>query len=80
VWTKQHGGGVGEVFAIAVRPRAAGRGLGRNLVLTGFADLAGRGGCSVGMLWADDANAPAIGLYRKLEMEPVRRRFELLVG
>ena len=80
VWTKVHAGGVGEIYSIAVRPRAAGRGLGRSLVLAGFADLSARRGAATGMLWADEANAAAVRLYRRLGMEAVRRRIELLVG
>lgn len=80
VWTKLHGGGLGEVYSVAVRPRAAGRGLGRSLVLTGLDDLHRRLGATVGMLWADEANPAAVRLYRALGMEPVRRRVELLAG
>ncbi len=80
VWTKLHGVGLGEIYSVAVRPRATGRGLGRRLVLTGLDDLHRRQGATVGMLWADEANPAAVRLYRALGMEAVRRRVELSAG
>ena len=38
-WTKRHGGGVGEVYVIAVHPDFGGRGLGRILLEAGLAHL-----------------------------------------
>ncbi|MBU1494720.1 MAG: mycothiol synthase [Actinobacteria bacterium] len=78
-WTKVHPGGVGEIYSIAVRPSAAGRGLGRALVLTGFEYLAERRGSTIGMLWADRANRAAVRLYERLGMQEVRERTEMLL-
>lgn len=77
-WTKVHPVGIGEIYSIAVRPAAAGRGLGTALVVAGFASLAGRG-IEVGMLWADRANEAAVRLYTALGMETVRERCEALL-
>lgn len=38
-WTKRHGGGVGEVYVLAVHPDFGGRGLGRSLLEAGLAHL-----------------------------------------
>ncbi len=78
-WTKVHPGGVGEIYSIAVRPSAAGKGLGRALVLTGFDYLVERRGVGRGMLWADCANRAAVSLYERLGMQPVRERTEMLL-
>jgi len=78
-WTKLHSGGVGEIYSIAVRPSASGRGLGRALVLTGLEYLADRRGAGIGMLWADRSNEAAVRLYGRLGMESVRERTELLL-
>ena len=78
-WTKLHSGGVGEIYSIAVRPSASGKGLGRALVLTGFEYLADRRGAGTGMLWADRSNEAAVRLYGRLGMESVRERIELLL-
>ncbi|MCJ7726530.1 MAG: GNAT family N-acetyltransferase [Acidimicrobiia bacterium] len=78
-WTKLHDGGVGEIYSIAVVPEAGGRGLGRALVLSGFDYLATRRRAAVGMLWADQANEAAVSLYRRLGMDAVRERIELLL-
>ncbi len=67
-WTKLHPGTgppVGEIYVIAVDPAFAGRGLGRGLVAAGLG-VAGGQGAAVGMLYVDEANASAVGLYRSL--------------
>jgi mycothiol synthase len=69
-WLKVHppAGGdpeIGEIFVIAVDPRAQGTGLGRGLAVAGLDLLAGRG-IRVGMLYVDGANDPAVALYRSL--------------
>jgi len=67
-WTKVHGGEVpplGEIYVIAVDPDFVGRGLGRALTLAGLQHLAGRG-LTVGMLYVEADNAPALGLYESL--------------
>ena len=79
-WTKVHPGGVGENYSIAVRPSAAGRGLGKTLVLTGFWYLAERRGATVGMMWVDRANEAAVRLYRRMGLEPVAGRTEFLLA
>lgn len=79
-WTKVHPGGVGEIYSIAVRPSAAGRGLGRSLILTGFRYLAGSRGATIGMMWVDQANEAAVRLYRRMGLRPVAGRTELLLA
>ena len=79
-WTKVHAGGVGEIYSIAVRPSEAGRGLGRSLLLTGFWYLTERRGSTVGMVWVDRANEAAVRLYRRMGLEPVTGRTELLMA
>lgn len=67
-WTKVHDEldpTVGEIFIIAIDPDHTGRGLGRALVLRGL-DWLHRHGCSVGMLYTEADNVPAMGLYRSL--------------
>jgi len=78
-WTKVHPGGVGEIYSIAVRPAAAGRGLGRALVLTGFWYLAERRGVTIGTVWVDRVNDAALRLYRRMGLEPVTEKTELLL-
>ncbi|MBK5221973.1 MAG: mycothiol synthase [Acidimicrobiia bacterium] len=67
-WTKVHAGlepPIGEIFAVAVDPAAAGTGLGRRLVLAGF-DHLHRSGLAEVMLYTESDNLPAVGLYRSL--------------
>lgn len=61
-WTKRRGGGVGEVYNLAVAPAAQGRGLGRVLLLAGLRHLRDRD-CREVLLWVDRDNAPAAALY-----------------
>lgn len=78
-WTKVHegeGGRVGEIYVISVAPEAQGRGLGRAAVLAGLAHLAGLG-ISVGELFVEDDNAPAIALYESIGFRTVSRVVEL---
>ena len=70
-WTKihaDHDPPLGEIFVIAVDPDFAGRGLGRELVLAGL-DWLARRGLTVGMLYVDSSNTPAVRLYEKLGFE-----------
>jgi mycothiol synthase len=69
-WTKVHGpedepAGIGEVYVVGVDPAERGTGLGRALTLAGLHHLQERGLAGV-MLFADEDNVPAIGLYQAL--------------
>lgn len=64
-WTKEHRDedpAYGEVYVVAVNPKAAGRGLGTVLTAAGLEHLASRGLGSV-VLYVDGDNAPAIAVY-----------------
>lgn len=56
--------GVGEVYVIGVHPRAAGRGLGRELLDAGLAHLRAEG-CNHVILYVDEDNTKAVNLYRR---------------
>jgi mycothiol synthase len=74
-WTKIHGQdgedashpheALGEVYVVGVDPDERGTGLGRALTLVGLRYLRSRGLFQV-MLYVDEANTPAIGLYESL--------------
>jgi mycothiol synthase len=76
-WTKIHGGQgsaddgkhghepLGEVYVVGVDPDERGTGLGRALTLTGLRYLRSRGLTEV-MLYVDESNSAAIGLYESL--------------
>jgi mycothiol synthase len=64
-WTKVHGDEdppYGEVYVVAVNPKAAGRGLGTVLTVAGLQHLKDRGLASV-LLYVDGDNDPAIAVY-----------------
>ena len=61
-WTKQHPGGLGEVYVLGVDPEAGGEGLGRALLSTGLEYLRRRGNTDV-ELYVEADNHPAIALY-----------------
>ena len=64
-WTKVHRDedpAYGEVYVVAVNPKAAGRGLGTVLTRAGLAHLRDQGLDSV-VLYVDGDNAPAIAVY-----------------
>ena len=74
-WTKIHGLSdeedegahepIGEVYVVGVAPEERGTGLGRALTLVGLRYLRTRGLFQV-MLYVDESNVPAIGLYESL--------------
>lgn len=61
-WTKDRGGGTGEVHILGLDPEAHGQGLGRALLRTGLQHLY-RDGAGEVILWMDHANEPARRLY-----------------
>jgi mycothiol synthase len=67
-WTKVHADAeppMGEIYVIGIDPDFRGRGWGRSLTEAGLDWLAGRG-LTVGMLYVDADNAPALALYRSM--------------
>lgn len=69
-WTKRHEPNshqpaMGEIYVIAVAPDLAGRGLGRQLAMSGFAHLADQG-LQIGMLYVDSDNEAALSMYESL--------------
>ncbi len=69
-WTKRHPAtgedpSLGEIYVIGVDPDFQGRGLGRSLTLSGLQWLAAAGE-TIGMLYVDATNAPALALYATL--------------
>jgi mycothiol synthase len=61
-WTKQHLGGLGEVYVLGVEPEAGGEGLGRALLSIGLEYLRHRGNTEV-ELYVEADNEPAVALY-----------------
>ena len=61
-WTKQHPGGLGEVYVLGVDPEAGGEGLGRALLSIGLEYLRQRGNTEV-ELYVEADNEPAVALY-----------------
>lgn len=67
-WTKihdNHDGRAGEIYAVAVHPQAASRGLGRRLTVAGLRHLH-RAGATTALLYVDAENAPALAMYAAL--------------
>lgn len=74
-WTKVHRSlnpQEGEIFVIAAHPDFHGRGLGRALTRAGLDHLALEHHLRVGQLYVDEANEPALGLYRALGFSVTR--------
>lgn len=66
-WTKVHDEPpAGEIYAIAVDPDFAGRGLGMPLTHAGLEYLHHQRGMNSGMLYVESDNAPANRIYQKL--------------
>ena len=66
-WTKVHNDPpAGEIYAIAVDPDFAGRGLGLPLTNAGLEYLHRQRGMTAGMLYVESDNAPANRIYQKL--------------
>jgi mycothiol synthase len=69
-WTKVHPAtaedpALGEIYVIAADPSTRGTGLGRALTVAGLAHLAAAG-LTVGMLYVESDNTPAVQLYERL--------------
>jgi len=65
-WLKiEPGSPSGEIYVVGVHPDAAGRGLGRALLLAGMERLRDRG-CTSVTLYVEAQNTPAVNLYRSL--------------
>ena len=72
-WTKIHHDvepSVGEIYIIGAHPDHQGRGLGRSLVLAGL-DWLHAQGLTVGILYVEANNEPAVRLYLRLGFEIV---------
>jgi len=63
-WTRRHENGRGEVYILAIHPRAQGAGLGGRLLTAGLDHLASTGSTSV-HLYVEAANARAVELYER---------------
>jgi mycothiol synthase len=63
-WLKRRGTSTGEVYNLAVHPRAQGRGVGPALLHAGLEHLAALG-CREVVLWVDAANERAVRLYQQ---------------
>jgi mycothiol synthase len=77
-WTKVHSDEdppYGEVYVVAVNPKAAGRGLGTVLTRAGLRYLAGRGVDEV-ILYVDGDNDPAVALYEGQGFHVVRNEVQ----
>jgi mycothiol synthase len=83
-WTKVHDSTdppLGEIYVIGLDPDFQGRGWGRALTRAGLDWLAGRG-LTVGMLYVDAANRPAVSMYRSMGFveDHVDRAYVTTVG
>jgi mycothiol synthase len=71
-WTKQHQDQLGEVYVLGVTPSAAGRGLGKALLVTGLRSLQERGSTCV-QLYVEADHRAAIELYLNYGFATVSR-------
>ncbi len=71
-WTKQHQDQLGEVYVLGVTPSAAGRGLGKALLVTGLRYLHERG-CTRVRLYVEADHRAAIELYLNYGFATVSR-------
>jgi mycothiol synthase len=71
-WTKQHQDQLGEVYVLGVAPSAAGRGLGKALLVTGLHFLQQRGNTRV-QLYVESDHKAAIELYLNYGFATVNR-------
>lgn len=67
-WTKRHGGGLGEVYVIAVAPGHEGRGLGAVLLAAGLSYLHGHGDDRV-QLYVEGDQERVVRMYRNAGFE-----------
>ncbi len=71
-WTKQVDAATGEVYVIAVAPRAQGRGYGKVLLAAGMSHLATQGLPTV-VLYVDTADETAVRMYERAGFVTVHR-------
>jgi len=71
-WTKQVDAHTGEVYVIAVAPRAQGRGYGKVLLAAGMSHLATQGLPTV-VLYVDTADQTAVRMYERAGFVTVHR-------
>jgi mycothiol synthase len=64
-WTKAHSASLGEIYVLGVSPKAQGIGLAKALSLIGLRYLRDTGHTEA-MLYVEEDNAPAVGLYQRL--------------
>jgi mycothiol synthase len=69
----------GEIYVIAVDPRASGRGLGAALLTAGLTHLHDRRGMREAILYVEATNAPARTLYQRYRFshDHTDRRYRL---
>lgn len=67
-WTKRHGGGLGEVYVIAVDPAHEGKGLGRVLLEAGLDHLQDRGDTRV-QLYVEGSQKRVVQMYLRAGFE-----------